>query len=192
MAAVTIEHLHKLYSSTDDPWHFRTSAYEQGRFESIVACLKRSCYGEILEIGCGNGELGRHLSQKTLRYVGLDASPTALETASRVVPQGEFLERFLPCELPAGQFELVVISEILYFLDKSGIASLAAQLYSRWPSAEFLCVNYLGPSGNAIQGSEALKVFGDTLVGDCLHTVMLVTDDYRIDRFVDLRGSAPT
>ncbi len=182
MPPVSLDQLKHLYDATDDPWLFRTSSYEQTRFSMTVASLEGRHYAQVLEIGCGNGELARHLCSCTDRYVGVDASSIALHAARQAVPNAEFVERFLPCDLPQGQFELIILSEVLYFLDKTGLDALSKQIRHRWPSAQLLCVNYLGPSGNELQGEEAFVHFVHTLGSRYHHESVLINELYRIDR----------
>jgi SAM-dependent methyltransferase len=179
MSQVTRDHLAWIYRDGDDPWNFRTSRYELEKFRATRSALTRARYAEVMEVGCGNGELGRHLTGLSDRYVGVDAVPSALAAAQSVLPEGEFHELFLPAELPAGDFDLIVLSEFLYFLDPPSIASLAAQLDRRWPAAELLCVTYRGETGNALSGEEALELFRTALNGQIL--LVRSTESYRID-----------
>lgn len=157
--AVSRSHLEQLYSGTDDPWDFRTSPYETSRFDATRAALPRAAYLHALEIGCGNGELARRLAVRCKDYTGVDAVASALASARQAVPKGTFLYAFLPCNLPDGAYDLILLSEILYFLDDFGLDDLANQLDRRWPDADILAVNWLGPSGNEIQGEAALARF---------------------------------
>lgn len=166
--AVPRTHLEKLYSATDDPWDFRSSPYEAARFEATLAALPRAGYVHALEIGCGNGELARRLAARCDAYSGLDAVDTALVAARQAVPTGTFTQGFLPCELPKGAYDLIVLSEILYFLDKAGLKDLASQLDCRWPDADILAVNWLGLSGNEIEGDAALAHFAAATMRDRL------------------------
>ena len=188
MSAVGLDHLQALYADGDDPWGFRTSPYERERFEATRAALGRDRYASALEVGCGNGELARSLSPLCDAYVGLDAVDAALEAARRAVPGGRFVRGFLPCELPAGPggrpHDLVVLSEVLYFLDPPGLAALAGQIARRWPGAEVLAVNWLGPSGNPLEGEAALDAFARALPPAFAMTPVARTERYRVDRFI--------
>jgi SAM-dependent methyltransferase len=157
--AVTRSHLEHLYARTDDPWDFRSSPYEASRFDATLAALPRARYVHALEIGCGNGELARRLVLRCERYTGVDAVAAALAAASKAVPNGTFIQAFLPCDLPEGAYDLIVLSEILYFLDEAGLYDLAKQLDRKWPDAEILAVTWLGPSGNPLEGDAALEHF---------------------------------
>lgn len=187
MSAVGMDHLQALYANGDDPWGFRTSPYERERFEATRSALRRDRYESALEVGCGNGELARRLAPCCGRYTGLDAVDAALAAARRAVPGGRFVQGFLPCELPAGPGErphdLVVLSEVLYFLDAPGLVALADQIARRWPVAEVLAVNWLGPSGNLLEGEAALDAFASALSPAFAMTPVARTERYRIDRF---------
>lgn len=159
MTGVGIERLQALYAATDDPWNFRTSGYEQEKFAATRAALPRPRYASALEIGCGNGELARHLTLTCATYTGLDAVETALAAARRAVPEGRFHRAMLPEGLPAGSYDLIVLSEILYFLGAADITLLAARIDARWPGAGVICVTWRGPSGNPLEGEKALALF---------------------------------
>ncbi|UWQ19967.1 nodulation S family protein [Jannaschia sp. W003] len=180
MSAVDARALEGIYAGGDDPWDFRTSAYEQRKFEATAAALPRTRYRSGLEVGCGNGELARHLAPRCDRYAGLDAVDSALEAARRAVPGAAFHRGFLPCELPDGDHDLVVLSEVLYFLDAGGIDALAAQIDRRWPAADVVCVTWRGPSGNPLEGEAALALFLAAVEGRTAATARLERG-FRID-----------
>lgn len=178
---VGLDHLRGLYAETSDPWGFADSPYEQSKFAATRAALAQSGYRSAFELGCGNGELARHLSDICARYTGMDAVATALRAARMRVPEARFIQGFYPGPLPEGDFDLIILSEVLYFLDPEGLAKLAGDITARWPGAEVLCVTWLGDTGNPLQGTEALRVFTDALQGHRF-TRLAETPAYRIDR----------
>ena len=184
MSAVGLDHLQALYADGDDPWGFRTSAYEQAKFQATAAALLRLAYDSALELGCGNGELARHLSPRCEHYTGVDVVDTALDAARRAVPQGRFVRSFLPCDLPNGPHDLIILSEVLYFLDRPALASLGRQIVRRWPEAEVIAVTWLGPSGNPLEGETALAAFAAATEPALTAALVARTPQYRIDRFI--------
>lgn len=162
--AVSLAHLDGLYAATDDPWDFRASPYEAARFAATLDALPRPRHAHALEVGCGNGELARRIAPRCDAYTGVDAVERALAAALVAVPKGRFLRAFLPCPLPEGAYDLIVLSEILYFLDEAGLRDLAAQVDGRWPGADVVAVTWLGPSGNPLQGDYALASFAQATV----------------------------
>lgn len=179
--AVGRDHLHALYAANPDPWDFKHSDYEQAKFAATRAALSRPRYSSALELGCGNGQLAWHLVTLCERYTGMDAVAIAIEAARQAVPEACLIHDFYPCPLPEEDFDLLILSEILYFLDRGDLLKLAADIAASWPRAEVLCVTWLGETDHDLQGEEALETFTAALVThefDCLAR----TDGYRIDR----------
>lgn len=152
-------HLLGLYAETDDPWGFRTSDYEAGRIAAVARALPRSHYASALELGCGNGELARRIAPRCGFYTGLDAVPAALAAARLAVPEGRFVEGFLPCDLPGMDHDLVLLSEVLYFLSPEAIRDLASCIDRAFPGADVITVTWCGPTGHALTGAEASAIF---------------------------------
>lgn len=180
-------HLDDLYAQTDDPWNFDTSASEQAKFTATRNALSRGRYGAALELGCGNGALARHLAPLCDRYVGVDAVPRAVAAAQARLTSATFRHLRYPAPLPDGPFDLIVLSEILYFLAPEDLHQLARDIRTRSPAAEVLCVSYLGDTGNDLQGAQAFDRFALGMADrtfDCL----VDTGRYRIDR--SLPGSS--
>ncbi len=188
MTPADLAYLYGLYASTDDPWDFRQSPYEAERFAMVARALPRARYEAVLEIGCGNGELARRIAPRCASYTGLDAVPAALAAARATVPTGRFVEAFLPCALPeppgGAGYDLVILSEILYFLDQSAIARIAGDRNRDHPAADVVCVTWRGETGHALSGDDAVAVFAAVTDRHCRtpHT----TDGYRIAIFAPL------
>jgi SAM-dependent methyltransferase len=180
--SVTLAELEQKYRHSADPWEFRTSAYEQEKFVATRDALARPSYRSALELGCGNGALAEKLSPLCARYVGVDGVKRAVEAAREAVPAARFSQRLFPCDLPQGDHDLIILSEILYFLDDADIAKLAAQITQAWPRAEIICVTYLGPTGHSLQGAEALDIFCGALGPRFQFENIKTTTGYRIDR----------
>lgn len=171
------DHLNALYADTADPWDFARSDYEQAKFAATRAALSRPRYASAFELGCGNGQLARHLAPLCDAYTGM----VAVETARHALPQACFLQGFYPCALPKDAFDLLILSEILYFLDPPALRSLARDIAASWPRAEVICVTYLGQTGHELQGQEALEIFTAALDTLAFETATR-TEGYRIDR----------
>ncbi|MEB8386743.1 SAM-dependent methyltransferase [Rhodobacteraceae bacterium KMM 6894] len=175
------DHLHAVYADAIDPWNFRHSAYEQAKFAATRRALSRPRYNHAFELGCGNGELARHLAPICDNYTGMDAVGAALGAARAAVPKAVFTPGYYPCPLPQGDFDLLILSEILYFLDRDSLRRLACDIETRWPRAEVVCVNWLGDTAHELQGNEALAEFRTALESHHFKPVAQ-TGGYRIDR----------
>ncbi|MCQ0969587.1 nodulation S family protein [Paracoccus sp. TK19116] len=178
--SVPLTELQRLYAGTDDPWDF-DGVYEQAKFAATADALSRDAYDAGFEIGCGNGALAQHLAPRCGRYVGMDAVERAIEAARRRVPEASFIRDLYPCPLPNEEFDLIVLSEFLYFLGAETIRDLAADIEGRWPTAELILVTYLGDTAHSLQGEETLAIFTDAATGHRFEPVRQETR-YRIDR----------
>jgi SAM-dependent methyltransferase len=97
-------------------------------FARVAAELARLPFAplRVLDVGCGNGRLGRALHEslgarrEALAYTGVDASAPLLERARRGAPQGarfvqaDFVATPAQAALPAGSFELVALFGVLH------------------------------------------------------------------------------
>lgn len=109
-----------VYSASADPWNFETSEYEAGKYQATIAALPLSRYENALEIGCSIGVLTAKLADRCTRLTSTDVSDRALEIArKRNDDRGHvrFLRMSIPDEFPDGDFDLIVISEVGYYLD---------------------------------------------------------------------------
>ena len=80
-----------------------------------------------LEIGCSIGTLSVELAARCGSFLAVDASSTALErAASRLAHVGAATTRHLtvPNEWPDGAFDLIVVSEVGYYLSPAELAGL--------------------------------------------------------------------
>ncbi len=75
----------------------------------------------VLDVGCGEGELQRHLPAGA--WVGVDSSATMLHRA----PAGARLAQADALPFAAGSFDSAVLLYVLYHLDEPGTALLQAR-----------------------------------------------------------------
>ncbi len=119
-----------MYAAADDPWSMRTRWYERRKYALTTAVLPRDRYADGLEVGCSVGELTAALAPRCDRLTAWDASAAAVERASRRVadlPGVTVERRAVPGnELPA--VDLLVLSEVLYYLDRADLDLLLGQV----------------------------------------------------------------
>lgn len=109
-----------LYSGSADPWGFRDRWYEARKREITLASLPHRRYGRAFEAGCSIGLVTEALAGRCDRLLAVDASEVVVEQAARHVsahPQVRVERRMLPAEWPDEEFDLVVVSEVGYYLD---------------------------------------------------------------------------
>ena len=111
-----------VYAASDDPWNFETSDYEAQKYAQTIASLPSENYANAIEIGCSIGILTRMLSERCSRLIATDVSERALEKArerNRDLEHVEFRKMSLTDDFPDETFDLIVISEVAYYLSPS-------------------------------------------------------------------------
>jgi 2-polyprenyl-3-methyl-5-hydroxy-6-metoxy-1,4-benzoquinol methylase len=159
----TAAHFKRLYESNPDPWDFSTRPYERAKYRHTVQALGRRQFVAGLEIGCSIGILTRMLASRCDTLLGVDIVEHPLDAARRRCadqPWVRFERMQVPQEWPNGRFDLMVFSEVLYFLSPGDINRCARSLTATLsPSATVLLVNWLGRSDDPCTGEEAASRF---------------------------------
>lgn len=106
----------RMYDGADDPWAFAGSFYEERRRSLVLAHLGYRRYGRALEIGCADGRLTEALLERCDHVVALDTSHRAVTAAQDRAPRAVVEQGMAPADLPPGPFDLVLLSEVGYFL----------------------------------------------------------------------------
>lgn len=157
----------RIYAGSDDPWQFRSSPYERHKYAATLGALPRERFRSGLEIGCSIGELTSLLAARCDAMLGIDIAAAPLETARRRCagqPQVSFRQMGVPACWPDGAFDLIVLSEVLYFLSAEDLVATASRV--REGGAEGTCVvlvNWLGRTDDPSSGDEAADRFIDAL-----------------------------
>src|SRR5690242_14025886 len=110
-----------------DPWDYTNSSFEHFKREVLLRACGVQKHGRGLELACAIGETTRHLARRCLRLLAIDASETALAEAKRRTSgmSSVTLRRaMLPTQTPSGPFELIVVSEIAYYLNPRELSEL--------------------------------------------------------------------
>ncbi len=202
MAARSLDagYFDRLYASDPDPWRFQTSAYERDKYAASLAALPRPRYRRGIEIGCSIGVLTEILAQRCDTMLGVDVAEAALATARQrcaTIGNVQFARMALPAEVPAGRFDLIILSEILYYFDAPTIAVLARTILAMaQPRADILLVHWLGPTPDyPLTGDAAVQAFlaaigsAATIIGSAATTIDSAATiigqqrqpDYRLD-----------
>lgn len=174
-----------LYKDRGDPWHFETSAYEAAKYDATLAALPQDRFVSALEVGCANGVLTTRLAQRCDALLAVDVSDTALAAArTRCAdqPNVRIERRRLPAEAPTGAFDLVLLSEVVYYWDSADIVRLADYLRTCvLPGGHILLVHWIGETDYPKSGDDALAELHAAL-GDAVTVVRSDRyDAYRLD-----------
>jgi SAM-dependent methyltransferase len=122
-----------LYQRSDDPWLLRERWYERRKRALTLAALPDEHYRRAYEPGCATGELTAELATRCDMLLAADLNPAAVDHARRRVAHlrnVQVEQRAMPDEWPDGEFDLIVISEVAYYLNPRQLAGLAEMLAS--------------------------------------------------------------
>lgn len=126
-ATLGSDYFEGMYERDEDPWEFASSEYEAGKYRETIAALSKERYHSALELGCSIGVLSKMLAEKTDKLTALDASISAIERAKLRCTDSEnitFQVGFVPQDWPPGEFDLIVISEVAYYLSPQDLGKL--------------------------------------------------------------------
>ena len=139
-----------LYAANPDPWGFETRDYERAKYAATLEALPRTRFKSGLEVGCSIGVLTEQLGGRCDKLLGIDIAATALaraEARCREMPWIHFAMSKLPRCAPEGPFDLVVLSEVLYYFSEQEIEGLALQLKQQVSvDVVIVIVHWLGPT----------------------------------------------
>ena len=141
-------HFARLYQASPDPWGFRTSEYEQGKYQRTLDVLPNHRFASGLEVGCSIGILTHMLAGRCDRLLGVDIVEDPLPAArerNADRPWVRFERMQVPRDWPAERFDLIVFSEVLYFLSAADIQACARRVAETVvPGGIVVLVNWLG------------------------------------------------
>ncbi|MEV7103266.1 SAM-dependent methyltransferase [Streptomyces atroolivaceus] len=119
-----------MYRGEDDPWHLQERWYEQRKYALTLASLPRPRFRSAFEPACSVGQLTRLLAPRCERLLAADRVASAVETARRRTAdlgQVEVARLTVPEEWPEGRFDLIVLSELLYYFDGERLDGLLSR-----------------------------------------------------------------
>jgi cyclopropane fatty-acyl-phospholipid synthase-like methyltransferase len=178
-------HFQRMYDADPDPWHFHTSDYEQAKYHKSLEALPPRRFHSAFEVGCSIGVLTHLLAPRCNALLGVDIVEQPLGAARATCsdqPWVRFQRMQVPREWPDEVFDLIVLSEVLYFLSKREVSAVAERVRSTLdPDGLVLLVNWRGRSGDPCTGDEAAQLFIDRSSAWLEPSVQYQMDNYRLD-----------
>jgi len=179
------EYFEALYREKGDPWEFETSPYEAAKYARTLDALPAEHFGKILEVGCANGVLTAKLGARCDDLLAVDVSDTALTAAGERCadqPHIRFEKRQLPGEAPDERFDVILLSEVVYYLGRDDVERLADYLKRALRSGSYLLlVHWTGETDYPLAGDEAVALLRNAL-GRAVSAVHAERHDhYRLD-----------
>lgn len=188
---VSTEAFENRYRHDADPWNYKASPYERGKYQVTLESLARPRYANAFEPACSVGELTAMLATRCGRLLATDVSPTAVGIARlrcaglhNVRIECRDLRADFEQHTAAQPFDLIVFSEVGYYFDVEFLAALARRLAGTLsPDGEFIAVHWRGHSGDHV-------LHGDEVHRCLLHALPLQHrlgdhhPGYRLDSWV--------
>lgn len=116
----------------EDPFGYRNSWYEARKRDLLLASLTRRQFERGWELGCSNGVLTEALAPRCERLLATDVSPRATFLARRNLAHLLHVQVHCashPQQWPAGRFDLIVCSEMAYYLTPAAVTALRDGLH---------------------------------------------------------------
>ncbi len=160
----------RLYAGADDPWQLSTRWYEQRKYAITLALLPDRRYRHAFEPGCSIGTLTALLAQRCDHVTAVDVADAALRGADPRLREAGCRNQVTPAQSsldaawPPGPFDLLVLSEVAYYLEAD---TLAAALHRE--------IAPLQPGATVVAAHWRHGVADYPLSGDAAHAVIAST-----------------
>ncbi|MDH3741152.1 MAG: class I SAM-dependent methyltransferase [Hyphomicrobiales bacterium] len=155
-------------------WDFLSSADEQTRQACIAAFIASYTPGEVIDLGCGPGDLLSWLKPGSVtHYTGVDVSEVALaKVADQSFPVDRVAMSLTDYTPPARDIGTIVASEVLYFVDEP--ASHVKRIVDACASVGAVVISLVAPNErkpNWERASNRVWAQFDNLGWDCHQSV---------------------
>lgn len=139
--------MERVFGRKEDPFDYETSLYEVARLKAMDEAAGPGPFASVLEAGCAEGHFTERLAARAASLTAVDLSAKAIARArARLRAKAvDFVEAdvrdFKP---PSGvQYDLVVLGDVLYYLDKPMARAAFDSLFAR-------IVSWLAPGGRVL------------------------------------------
>jgi peptidoglycan/xylan/chitin deacetylase (PgdA/CDA1 family)/SAM-dependent methyltransferase len=140
----------------EDPWGY-DSAYEQTKYAHTLELLPDGPIDRVLELACAEGHFTLQLAPRVSRLLATDISTVALARAERRCRgcgNVDYRQLDLIRDPLPGEFDLIVCSEVLYFLkDLPAVWWLGRKLARHLPRGGHLLTAHAKVTGDGAAGA---------------------------------------
>jgi hypothetical protein len=144
----------RAHLAAEDPWSLDTNTYEQIRFGLMLDLIraKEGIYESGLEIGCAAGSFTVRLLSLCKKLHVVDCEARAIEKCrQRLGNNGEVrfsLADISECTTWCDSYDLIVVSEVLYYLETAERVAATVKTIASWLRREGVLI--FGSMSNAI------------------------------------------
>lgn len=120
------------FAGNDDPWSTWHARDEVLKRRAILHALGPGPLGRVLELGAGNGSNSRSIAARALRLDATEATDGGTKLVASAIerhaPRARAIRLAVPARPPRALYDVVVVAELLYYLDRRAMRRLARQL----------------------------------------------------------------
>ncbi|MGZ4513708.1 MAG: SAM-dependent methyltransferase [Mycobacterium sp.] len=160
----------QMYDGSDDPWQLSTRWYEQRKYAITLAMLPAGRYRHAFEPGCSIGTLTAKLARRCDYVTAVDVADAAVRGADARLREAGCRDRVtlsrssLDATWPPGPFDLLVLSEVAYYLQAETLAEVLTRECPR-----------LQPGATIVAAHWRHDVAEYPLTGDAAHDIIART-----------------
>jgi predicted O-methyltransferase YrrM len=160
----------RMYLGAEDPWQLSTRWYEERKYAITLALLPDRRYRHAFEPGCSIGTLTARLARRCDHITAIDVAGAALRSADARLRHAGCRDRVtlvrssLDAPWPSGPFDLLLLSEVAYYLDADTLATVLRRECPR-----------LRPGATVVAAHWRHAVADYPLTGDAAHSVIART-----------------
>ena len=178
----------EVYGANTDPWNFETSLYEHQKYAVPMGALTKLRYQNSFEIGCSIGVLSRLLASRTDKLLAVDAIEAPLVTAKNRLRNNlnvTIEKMIIPIEFGTDQYDLIVISEVAYYLNDADLKILRQKTLKHLTvGGQLLMVHWTPPVHDYPQtGDSVHEYFLELNDKTLIHLLHERHATYRLDLF---------
>jgi SAM-dependent methyltransferase len=138
-----------MYETANDPWGFEDRWYERRKYAISLAMLPAERYRSAFEPGCSIGVFSSLLARRCDALLSCDVAATAVQAAAKRtegLPHVQVERRDMPGQWPPGRFDLIVLSEILYYFGDHDLQQVVTNAVAALqPGGTLLAVHWRHP-----------------------------------------------
>ena len=137
-----------VYRNNEDPWNFETSDYEKAKYTATINALPKTLYANAFEVGCSIGVLTERLASRCRQLLAVDAADAPLLKARKRLqnlPNVTLEKMMVPEQFPTGMFDLILVSEVGYYLSEADLHTFSVQIISHLQEAGHLLLVHWTP-----------------------------------------------
>ena len=184
MTGMTSSDFDRRYREDPDPWRYRSSPYERAKYAATLDACGPGPFASALELGGSIGVFSARLAPRCRSLTTIDYSATAVSAAEAELaryPHARAMLGRIPDDLPTATFDLIVASEVLYYLDdETFVATLDAIKQRLARPGRLVCVHWRRPGPERPLSAE--RVHAEVRRQPWLHPVRSApTAEYLLD-----------